>query len=147
MPTVLCARELAAIDNESREHLTRLRQFCSCPHEASLHVLVDATGRLRDLLATRFALEESCECEDPIPVASHLASQMQELHGEHQGLFADISSIFEQAKRNFYQGTLRFTAQRLGERLDGFYDRLVEHEVRDNRILLQLYDDDFGVGD
>lgn len=110
--------------------------------------LVELLTRLRDRLATHFALEEAFGYfEDAISVAPRLSRLADELRGEHRTLFLDLCDLVEVAERLLYHETTAGAAKQLAARFREFHCSLQEHESRENELILDSLDCDLGVGD
>lgn len=109
---------------------------------------VDLLMRLRDRLASHFALEEAFGYfEDAIEVAPHLSHMADELRGEHSTLYIDLCDLVEEAERLLYHETTAGAAKKIAARFREFHCALQEHEHRENQLILDSLDCDLGVGD
>lgn len=109
---------------------------------------VDVLSRLRDRLATHFALEEAFGYfEDAVDVAPHLTRAADSLRNEHSTLFLELCDLVEEAERLLYRESSSGVARRLANRFHDFHNRLKDHEARENELILDSLDCDIGVGD
>lgn len=114
------------------------------PHRS----VVDLLWRLRDQLAMHFALEDAYGYfDDAIAEAPRLSEQAEVLRRQHDDLFLAICELVEDAEQLLYgEGPVRQRAV-LAERYNGFHTSFHRHEARENKLILEAFDDDIGVGD
>lgn len=109
---------------------------------------VNLLSRLRDRLATHFALEEAFGYfEEAIAVAPQLSRRADDLRNEHRTLFLEVCDLVEEAERLLYRETTSGAAKELANKFRSFHCALQEHEASENELILDSLDCDIGVGD
>ena len=110
--------------------------------------LVELLSRLCDQIAMHFALEEAYGYfDDAIDIAPGLSTQADSLRVEHERLFLDLCDIVEQAEQLLYHERSRGVLGKLGQRFGTFYQDLMDHEARENDLIVLSFDDDLGMQD
>ena len=116
--------------------------------------VVEMLTDLRDRLAMHFALEEAYGYfDDAVTAAPHLSNMAHHLRQQHTEFFSEICGLVETAERLLYREIKptetgqRRTRTDLYLRFERFHNALREHEMRENEMILQAFDEDLGVGD
>ncbi|MGE0607459.1 MAG: hypothetical protein AB7O62_10220 [Pirellulales bacterium] len=110
--------------------------------------LLDELAALRDHLGMLFALEESPGLSPDIEVvAPRLARPMKLLQEEHVSLFRELSQMIDYSERAFSHHVLGDLLDRIERRFEGFQAHFQAHEVRENRLILEAFNDEIGTGD
>lgn len=122
------------------QHQQRDRQRC--------RELVEATCKLRDLLALHFSLEEALGYfSEPVSVAPHLSERAHQLRDEHKELYLLCSQMAEQGEELLMRGRRAALLQQLGDAFQTFDERLQVHEEGERELIANAYNEDIGVGD
>ena len=139
---------------EASEELWRLfrelHHLCAQPLSIHSHPrrAVEMLQRLEDELALYFSLEEYYGYfEDPAIVEPRLSERAGALRAEHQSLYLDICGIIERAERLVDQRRLATFTRHFVLRFGTFYEQFKAHEIREDELVLEAFDDDIGVGD
>jgi len=143
-------QEIKADNTALRGLLELLREIVSDPAALERHGETFTRGAcdLRDQLALHFSLEEAFGYfEDAIAQAPRLSSQAAQLRSEHEGLFVEACELAELAEECRYERPTHRVPRRLAQRFRQFDRRFLAHEARENRLILEAFDDDIGVGD
>jgi hypothetical protein len=149
--TAFNAAFLLEIKEDNRRLRELLSQATKCfaqpcyQHPASrLRILTE----LRDQLAMHFALENAYGyLADVVDYAPRLCERAHAMLAEHEELFREISHLVEDAESSF-EGVPRSTAQRrLAWKFFEFRDHFLDHESRENELIMDAFDEDIGVGD
>ncbi len=143
-------QEIKEVNLDLWRLLDEVKFRCSDVHHVVLQGrrVVDQVAELRDQLAMHFALEEAYGYfDDPIRVAPRLSAAAHQLRDEHQLLYELIRDFADEVDGIFRAGMLAQIGTRVVERFGEFYDRLQQHEKRENELILDAYDSDIGVGD
>lgn len=110
--------------------------------------VVELMADLRDQMALHFALEEAYGYfDDPVAGAPHLGERAEELRLEHRTLYvkmSDLAEYVEQLQRRDRLGALMDQVSRRFKNFDELFHR---HEVQENELITEAYDEDIGVGD
>ena len=116
--------------------------------QVSIRNTVDLLERLRDQLAMHFALEEAYGYFDSaVDVAPHLSEEAEQLRAEHGTLYLALCEVVEIAVRRSYHERPSLSVGSFVERFRQFREDYLEHEPRENELILAAFDDDIGVGD
>ena len=95
-------------------------------------------AELRDQLALHFALEEAYGYfEDAVAVEPLLSRRTESLRAEHGQLFLDLCQLEDQAERWLYHEAAANLLPRVAAGFRSFHDRLVDHESRENDLILE----------
>mgnify|MGYP002622022752 CR=1 FL=1 len=110
--------------------------------------VVDLLWRLRDQLAMHFALEDAYGYfDDAIAEAPRLSQQAEQLRRQHDDLFLQICELVEEAEQLLYGERAEQNRATLAASYRSFHVTFHEHESHENRLILEAFDDDIGVGD
>lgn len=110
--------------------------------------LLDELVALRDHLGMLFALEESPELSPDVgAISPRLVSPLRALQAEHVALFQELSQMVEYTEKAYSHHALGDLLDRIERRFQGFQAHFQAHETRENRLLLQAFNDDIGTGD
>ncbi len=110
--------------------------------------LLDELMALRDHLGMLFALEESPDLAPDFEVmAPSLTRPLKALQAEHVSLFQELCQMIDYSEKAYSQHTLGDLLDRIERRFVGFQAHLQAHEVRENRLIMQAFNDDIGTGD
>jgi hypothetical protein len=143
-------QEIKEDNHELRDLLQAASEMFSLARAARTppRQFVDLLSRLRDRLATHFALEEAFGYfEDAIEVAPRLSRRCDELRAEHGTLFVELCNLVEDAERLLYREAHGGVVKQLVYRVSAFRNHFEEHEARENELILDSLDCDIGVGD
>jgi hypothetical protein len=143
-------QEIKSVDQELWDMLDQLRYVCSRPIDISDHCrrFVDMLIDLRDQLALHFALEEAYGYfEDPMEVAQAFSREAEKLHNEHRRLYQQFSQIVDRAEMLLEEGNRAQLASSIPGQFILFDAALLNHEERENEMLMTAMDEDLGGGD
>ena len=143
-------QEIKEVNADLWDLLGETQQLCTDVHHANANCrrLVTLLAMLRDNLAMHFTLEEAYGYfEDPLHVEPRLSAKANELRDQHKVLYEQIRDLAEEAEQRFYDKQLVENMPPLLERLRAYFERLQHHEMQENELILQAYDDDIGGGD
>lgn len=130
-----------------------LRATRECLNEASQrplnpHRLLGQLVRLQDNVAMHFALEEFFGYfDDPLSVEPRLCEAALFLRDEHESLYLQLSELIELVEEHVHSRTLCRILRSVRHRFNAFMDQFTAHEARERQLILQVYEDDIGVGD
>lgn len=114
------------------------------PHKS----VVDLLWRLRDQLAMHFALEDAYGYfDDAIAEAPRLSEKAEVLRRQHDDLFLQICELVEESEQLLYRECSTRHRSILAKRYRKFHVEFELHETRENKLILEAFDDDIGVGD
>ena len=109
----------------------------------------DWLSDLRDELETYFALEEFYGYFDD--AATHnprVGVDACKLRSEHEALYLELSDLVECAQQIVYRECgPELTVASLTEKFDLFCQHLADHEQAEMELMMQLCNEDIGVGD
>lgn len=143
-------REIKEDHHELRQliHHTSAMLDRSGPVEIEYPRLVEMFTKLRDQLAMHFSLEEAYGYfEDAITVAPHLSRRTENLRGQHFDLFAELCRLVESAEQLLYHEKPTRLLDHVSENYRGFLTRFREHEMLENDLIQEAFNDDIGTGD
>ena len=143
-------REIKEVNDELWRLLADVQHLCSRPISLRSQCgrLVGMLSQSRDQIALHFALEEAYGYfEEPLYAAPRLSEQADLLRSEHRDLYAQINDLAELAEQCQFDGRLASLAAEVCRRFDSFYAQLLQHEARENELIIQAYGEDIGVGD
>ncbi len=110
--------------------------------------LVELLGELRDQLALHFALEEAYGYfEDAVSAEPRLSRQAEALRAEHCQLFVELCALEEAAERWLYHEATEHMLRKIAIGFRAFHDRLLDHESRENDLILEALAEEIGEGD
>ena len=110
--------------------------------------MAELLGRLRDQLATHFALEEFFGYfNDAVNVAPRLSVQADILRSQHVALFSEICDLVDDAESLLYQESRIIGVDDVAQRYQLFNKHLRSHETCENELILNALNDDMGGGD
>ncbi len=106
-------------------------------------------AQYRDSLETYFALEEFYGYFNNAMITNPIVTpRASELRAEHAELFTMITSLIEAAEQLVYQEQdPALTLTELSENFRGFASRLESHEQEEMDLMMQLCNEEIGVGD
>lgn len=114
----------------------------------SRHALLDRLEEFRDQLAIHFALEEAYGYfDDPADAAPHLSDELDGLRSQHADLFQEVCRIADRAYDVLGDHGSLIGFRETARMYRAFDDRFQQHEMRENELILQAFNDDIGVGD
>jgi hypothetical protein len=118
------------------------------PRRVSARLIVDKMWDLRDQLAMHFALEDAYGYfENAIGQAPRLSEQAELLRAQHDELFLEMCELVEEAEKLLYDETPARSRTEMAVRFYRFHALFQEHEIRENELIFEAFDDDIGVGD
>ena len=115
----------------------------------SIKVAADLLDGLRDELKTYFALEEFYGYFGQAKVDNPCVSQKaQELRGDHEKLFLQLSEVFELSQQILYREVgSDLDYEKVAEGFERFCIDLAHHEQAEMELMMRLCNEDLGVGD
>jgi len=124
-------------------------QLVSLQHaHVSRRALVDLLGELRDQLGLHFALEEAYGYfEDALSADPQLSRRADALRGQHRELFLEVCGLEEKAEQLLYHEACASRLREISAGYHAFYERFVDHESRENDLILQAFADDMAADD
>jgi hypothetical protein len=140
-------QEIKSVDHELWDMLDQLRYVCSRPIDVADHCrrFVDMLMDLRDQLALHFALEEAFGYfEDPIEVAQAFSREAEKLRSEHRRLYTHLAQIVDRAEMLLEEGNRAQLASAIPGQFILFDAALLNHEERENEMLMRAMDEDLG---
>jgi hypothetical protein len=143
-------QEIKDASSELWQLLARLRHAFSRPISPGVACrrYVEWLSELRDQLAVYFSLEEFYGYfEEPLAVAPHLCDRADALRNEHGDLYRELCDIIDSAEQLLYDGKYATLITQISQSFVDFDYRLKEHEAREADLILQMFDEDLGVGD
>lgn len=142
-------QEIKEVDEELWELLHRANSLCDTPRQVRHHGrrVVEVLSELRDHVGMHFALEEAYGyCEDPVHVLAHLNVVAGELREEHQALFMLLRDLVDEVDDLHRQKLLAQHSARVVKRFRAYYNRFLQHEKRENELILEAGDWRIGTG-
>ncbi|MGM0486425.1 MAG: hemerythrin domain-containing protein [Planctomycetota bacterium] len=142
-------QEIKEVDEQLWELLHRANSLCGTPRQVRHHGrrVVEVLSELRDHLGMHFALEEAYGyCEDPVHVPPELNAIAGELREEHQTLFMLLRDLVDEVDDLYRQRLLSQNSARVVKRFRVYYTRFLQHEKRENELILQAGDWRIGMG-
>jgi hemerythrin-like domain-containing protein len=110
--------------------------------------LRERLGELHDQLAIHFSLEETFGYfEDAVSVAPRLSIKADQLQAEHGALSCLVSEMAECVEQLLHRESSQFTIDDVAEDFLRFYQRFRDHENEENKLIMQAFGEDIGVGD
>ncbi len=143
-------KDLKADNLHLRELLLALNQIFSRPIRRSIRPvrLAELLGRLRDQLATHFALAEFFGYfDDAVNVAPRLSIQADILRSQHEALFSEICDLVNDAESLLYHESQTINVDDVAQRYRSFNEHLRSHETCENALILNALHEDIGVAD
>jgi hemerythrin-like domain-containing protein len=143
-------QEIKEVNEDLWRLLAAVAQVCGDPHLVSLRSrqVVDMLAQLRDQLAMHFALEEAYGYfNDPLHAHPRLTRLAGQLRDEHPQLYAAVRDLADDVDAWYRSGKLVERSTRVVQRFREYYDRLQEHEKRENELIMEVYDLDTAPGD
>ncbi len=146
----------AAFLQEIKEDSQALRQLLAAAHELlsawPLHVarkqLVDLLAELRDQVALHFALEEAYGYfEDAIAADPRQSRRATALRSEHCQLFVELCALEDQSERWLYHEASTSVLRQIAVGFQAFHQKFLDHESRENDLILESLADEMGEGD
>lgn len=142
-------REIKEDHVEFRERLETCLLLATVAPHRSIRELTDHCQGLLDELETYFALEEfygyfpsALEIEPSVSLRAH------QLQHEHESLFLELRGLVELCERALYGEIPADVAKsRFAARFVDFYHRLTRHEQAEHQLLIQVANQELGVGD
>lgn len=143
-------QEIKEHDKQFRELLDQAIEMLSSPHlmTATPKSLSDLLEKLQDEIGFRFSLEEAYGYfNGALDVEPRLSDNADTLRSQHRTLFVEICDIVECSLQLLHGEAPRRVLRKIATDFDTFCYRLLDHEDRENDLILQVYFDDMGVGD
>ena len=114
-----------------------------------IKVVADLLDELRDELKTYFALEEFYGYFGQAKVDNPCVSKKAgELRGDHEKLFLQLSEVVEMSQQIVYdEAGPDLTLERVAEGFEKFCVDFTHHEQAEMDLMMQLCNEDLGVGD
>ncbi len=142
-------QEIKEDSQDFRLLLGRTHDLLSAPH---IHVarrkLVDLLAELRDQLALHFALEEAYGYfEDAVAAEPRLSRRAGALRAEHRQLFLELCNLEDQSERWLYHEATANLLKQIAAGFHSFHQRLLDHESRENDLILEALAEEIGEGD
>lgn len=137
-------------DSENPEKvLGEIRTALSRPAEVKPSQLVSMLGQLRDELETYFALEEFYGYfRSAREVHSRVSNRAEDLRTQHEQIFLDLCELIELAESALYrEATLETALPAITAGFLSFVQSFQNHEQEEQELMMQLCNDDIGVGD
>lgn len=136
-------------DFEFRQLLNEVQRRINDPQSPSPREASELLASLRDQLETYFALEEFYGyfkySQDQIPTFSRQAEKLKE---EHSKLYLQFNQIVDASEQILYQEcSKKLTVKQLGEMMGEFCKALAQHEEDEMELMMQICNQDIGVGD
>ena len=109
----------------------------------------DLLSDLRDELETYFALEEFYGYfNDAATTNPRIEKQACQRRSEHEKLYLELSDLVESAHRILYREKKSHgSLESLADCFESFCQNLAEHEQAEMDLMMQLCNEDIGVGD
>jgi hypothetical protein len=107
--------------------------------------LVDLLGELRDQLALHFALEEAYGYfEDAVAAEPRLGRLAEGLRAEHATMFVKLCALEETAERWLYHESTANVLRQIATDFDTFHKQFLDHESRENDLILEALAEEIG---
>jgi hypothetical protein len=142
--------EIKTVDHELWDMLDQLRYLCSRPIDVSDHCrrFVDMLLEFRDQLALHFALEEAYGYfDEPLDVCQAFSREAEKLRQEHRRLHEHLSQLVDRAESLLENGSRAQLASSVPGQFILFDAALLNHEERENELLMRAVGEDLGSGD
>ncbi len=133
-----------------RELLATVNDVLSHVSYRSIHAgaFAELLSRLRDQLATHFALEECFGYfDDAVEVASRFSTQADIIQAQHASLFSEICEIVDEVECLAYGEPNACPMSFIVERYRLFHRVLEAHENGERELIMAALNEDIGVGD
>ena len=111
--------------------------------------LVDELGQLRDCLETHFALEEFYGYFQAARVShSQISMRADTLRSQHETIYLEVCELVELGESVLYhEKDINEGLAAISKGFDAFVGHLDEHEQQEMDLMMQLCNDEIGVGD
>jgi hypothetical protein len=139
-------QEIKEDSQDFRGLLARAHELLSTP---PIHIarkrLVDLLGELRDQLALHFALEEAYGYfEDAVAAEPRLSRLAESLRAEHSKLFLELCGLEETAERWLYHESTAHVLRQIASGFHAFHEHFLDHEARENDLILEALAEEIG---
>lgn len=142
-------QEIKEVDEELWELMHQANSWCDSARHVRHHGrrVVETLSELRDHVGMHFALEEAYGyCEDPVHVPPDLNAVANELRAEHQTLFMLLRDLVDAVDDSVRQKSLSQNSPRIVKRFQAFYNQFLQHERRENELILKAANWEIGTG-
>ncbi len=110
--------------------------------------LLRLLGKLRDQLGMHFALEEAYGYfDDALSVAPQLSRRALELREQHRPLFLTLCQLVEDAERLRYHEPTAVGWRDVADAYADFHQQFCKHEAAEDRLVMQMVNEEIGCGD
>jgi hypothetical protein len=136
-------------DSEFRQTLTSVYHQLNSEIPTTPRVAAELLSELRDQLETYLTLEEFYGYFRNSAVTNPSVSRKAtELKSDHEQLFLQFNQIVETSEQIVYhECSPTTTVKQLAEQLDVFCQTFAEHEDQEMALMMQMCNQDIGVGD
>lgn len=143
-------QEIKEVNQDLWKCLAEVGQLCDTVvwDDATCRQLTDRIDELLDHLALHFSLEEAYGYFDgPVVTGPRKSMQAKSLRDEHRQLYVELQDIDTTVGELFRHGKLAEASPRVKARLRTFHDQLIDHESRENELIVEAVYEESGVGD
>lgn len=136
-------------DFDFRTTLNKVYQQVNQRPDASPQKIAQWLGTLRDQLETYFALEEFYGYFQQDDVTNiGVSRKAAKTTAEHETLFLQLNDVVDLAEQIVYhQCTDDFSIDQVRDHFHQFCEALADHELAEMELIMQMFNEDLGVGD
>lgn len=136
-------------DFDFRSTLNKVYQQVNQQPDAPPQKIAKWLGELRDQLETYFALEEFYGYFQQDEVSNiRVSRQAAKKTAEHETLFLQLSEVVDLAEQIVYHERCdELAISQLKDNFQQFCEALADHEMDEMELIMQMFNEDVGVGD
>ena len=136
-------------DFDFRSTLNQVYKRVNQRPDAQPQKIAQWLGELRDQLQTYFALEEFYGYFEQDEVRNiRVSKKVKKKTEEHETLFLQLSEVVDVAEQIVYhECSSELTIEEVRSLFDRFCEALADHEQDEMELIMQMFNEDVGVGD